>query len=105
MPTDVIPGIERLLGPNKFYDTAVVRAPSAVPRDPGVYGWYFDEIPPAVPTDGCHRVADLTLLYVGIAPKKPGAQASLRTLHSRLTDHCNGNAEGSTLRLTLWCLL
>jgi hypothetical protein len=49
-----------------------------------------------------------TLLYVGIAPKETRGVAtkpSDRTLHCRLVDHFRGNAEGSTLRLTLGCLL
>jgi hypothetical protein len=48
------------------------------------------------------------LLYVGIAPKEAKGQIvkpSVRTLRQRLRDHFNGNAEGSTLRLTLGCLL
>jgi hypothetical protein len=49
-----------------------------------------------------------TLLYVGIAPKETRAAStkpSNRTLNGRLFDHFRGNAEGSTLRLTLGCLL
>src|SRR5262249_8273787 len=66
------------------------------------------EIPASDPIERCHQVDGSTLLYVGIVPKKPGTKVSKappRTLHSRLTNHCNGNAEGSTLRLTLGCLL
>jgi hypothetical protein len=48
------------------------------------------------------------LLYVGIAPKETKAhtaKTSIRTLRQRMRDHFTGNAEGSTLRLTLGCLL
>lgn len=47
------------------------------------------------------------MLYVGIAPKKPYADGrrSQTTLHQRVRYHYTGNAEGSTLRLTLGCLL
>jgi hypothetical protein len=47
------------------------------------------------------------MLYVGIAPKKPYADGrrSKTTLHQRVRYHYTGNAEGSTLRLTLGCLL
>src|SRR5688572_23853962 len=79
-----------------------------VPRSPGVYGCYFREIPPAVPTEGCIVHDDLTLLYVGIAPKAPtqnGRSPSKATLRSRLRYHMRGNAYGSTLRLTLGCLM
>ncbi|MFD1272488.1 GIY-YIG nuclease family protein [Streptomyces kaempferi] len=54
----------------------------------GVYGWHFEQAP----------CADLTagrLLYVGIAPR----------LRKRVRYHYRGNAAGSTLRLTLGCLL
>ena len=80
----------------------------AVPRSPGVYAWWFREIPSLVPTDGCVVHDGLTLLYVGIAPKAPpqnGKPPSKQTLRSRIRYHMRGNAEGSTLRLTLGCLL
>ncbi|GHH45966.1 GIY-YIG nuclease family protein [Lentzea cavernae] len=69
-----------------------------VPRKPGVYVWFFDEIPADVPTEGCHVGEHGTALYVGIATVK-------RTLRSRLRNHFRGNASGSTLRLTLGCHL
>jgi hypothetical protein len=46
--------------------------------------------------------------YVGISPKPPptnGAPLSRQQLRSRLRQHYAGNAAGSTLRLTLGCLL
>jgi hypothetical protein len=60
-----------------------------------------------VPTQGCIRRENLTLLYVGIAPSAPsaGGKISKATLRSRLRQHLRGNAYGSTLRLTLGCLL
>lgn len=78
------------------------------PRSAGVYAWYFREVPPSIPTAGCVVRHESTLLYAGIAPKAPprnGTPASERTLRHRLRYHMNGNAEGSTLRLTLGCLL
>ena len=97
-----------LLHPAHLYPPSVLERPSPVPRLSGVYAWYFAQIPPGVPSDGCHRALDHTLLYVGIAPKETrGAttRPSTRTLVNRLSDHFRGNAEGSTLRLTLGCLL
>ena len=35
-----------------------------VPREPGVYVWFFDEIPDGVPTGGCHVAEHGTALYV-----------------------------------------
>jgi hypothetical protein len=61
-----------------------------------------------VPTAGCHRNLDnQVLLYVGIAPKAPKTtlKPRTRTLCDRLRDHLVGDAAGSTLRLTLGCLL
>ena len=80
---------------------------SPVPRLAGVYGWFFKSIP-GVPTSGCVMVGNFALLYVGIAPKSPpvdGGRPSSQTLWHRIRYHYRGNAEGSTLRLTLGCLL
>lgn len=79
-----------------------------VPAQSGLYGWYFREIPPLVPTDGCRTAAGATLLYVGISPKRPpanGRPPSRQHLRQRVRYHLRGNAEGSTLRFTLGCLL
>jgi hypothetical protein len=65
-------------------------------------------VPLGVPTKGCHHTLNHKLLYVGIAPKqtcRATTKLSVRTLRDRLDDHFRGNAEGSTLRLTLGCLL
>ncbi|SDX45486.1 GIY-YIG nuclease family protein [Thiocapsa roseopersicina] len=97
------------LAPARFWSrTEVLASPSPVPREPGVYAWYFRDIPPGVPTADCHRCRNLTLLYIGIAPKAPptnGARPSTQRLVDRVRYHYRGNAEGSTLRLTLGCLL
>lgn len=48
------------------------------------------------------------MLYIGISPREPpanGRPASRSTLRKRLQTHFRGNAEGSTLRKTLGCLL
>ena len=101
--------IDALLHPVRLYGaTDCLCRPSPIPTAPGVYAWYFDEVPPGVPFLGCHRALGHTLLYVGIAPKEAkgrAAKPSIRTLRQRMRDHFNGNAEGSTLRLTLGCLL
>ena len=61
-----------------------------------------------VPTANCRFQDGLTLLYTGIAPKAPpqnGRNPSSQSLWDRIRYHYRGNAEGSTLRLTLGCLL
>ena len=79
-----------------------------VPRASGVYAWYFREVPRLIPIDGCRTAHGATLLYVGISPKRPpsnGAPPSRQSLRQRVRYHYRGNAAGSTLRLTLGCLL
>ena len=75
---------------------------SIPPASPGVYAWWFNGIPASVPTEGCVRRGGRYLLYIGIAPSRLGGAETLR---SRIRYHFTGNAEGSTLRLTLGCLL
>jgi len=80
----------------------VLSKPNPVPTVPGVYSWFFKEIPANVPTDGCIAKNGLTLLYVGISPRNSKSSENLR---KRITYHFRGNAAGSTLRLTLGVLL
>ena len=50
----------------------------------------------------------MTLLYAGISPNRPpqnGRPPSKQNLRERIRYHYTGNAEGSTLRKTLGCLL
>jgi len=91
-----------------FDRAAVVGTPSPVPRSPGLYAWFFDEAPPGIDLTGCYSASGLSLLYIGISPREPpanGKPASRSTLRHRLRTHYAGNAEGSTLRKTLGCLL
>ncbi|MFI7466857.1 GIY-YIG nuclease family protein [Nonomuraea sp. NPDC049646] len=88
-----------LLNPAKLWEAAeVLTRPSPVPGAAGIYGWYFTQPPhPSLPAD--------RLLYVGIAPRRMATRASRQNLRSRVRYHFRGNAEGSTLRLSLGCLL
>lgn len=87
----------------------VLGQPSPVPRAAGIYGWWFDEVPHAgIDVSGCGSRNGWTLLYAGISPKAPprnGRSPSRQTLRGRIRTHYTGNAAGSTLRLTLGCLL
>ena len=49
----------------------VLAAPSAVSPAPGVYGWYFRDLPPQVPLREGQRVDEWSLAYVALAPKSP----------------------------------
>lgn len=101
--------VESLLSPEKLWSREELLAPSSspVPKTSGVYAWYFASVPGPIAVGACHSYDDMPLLYVGIAPKKPYADGrrSKSTLHQRVRYHYAGNAEGSTLRLTLGCLL
>ncbi|MFF2436980.1 GIY-YIG nuclease family protein [Streptomyces sp. NPDC058107] len=90
---------EGLISPDRLWAAAeVMGQPGPVPAVPGVYGWRFTEPPyEGLPTD--------ELLYVGIAPRHMATRSSTQNLRTRVRYHFRGNAEGSTLRLTLGCLL
>ncbi|MFD7509814.1 GIY-YIG nuclease family protein [Streptomyces sp. NPDC059853] len=90
---------QALLRPERLWSAGeVLGRPGPVPAVPGVYGWRFDMAPfPGLPTG--------ELLYVGIAPRRMAVRTSRQSLRSRVRYHFRGNAEGSTLRLTLGCLL
>ena len=79
---------------------------SKVPKSSGVYAWYFRGLDNIVPCSPCVRHGEFSLLYVGISPSAPPKNgASSQSVRSRLRQHFRGNAEASTLRLTLGCLL
>ena len=82
--------------------------PCPVPKEPGVYGWWFRTLPTSIDSSACLRRDGCTLLYTGISPKAPpanGRKPSTQRLRDRIRYHYTGNAEGSTLRKTLGVLL
>lgn len=86
----------------------VLVSPCPVPSEPGVYGWWFRQLPGGVSGEGCLTRDGCTLLYTGISPKRPptnGRPPSSQTLRDRIKYHYTGNAAGSTLRKTLGVLL
>lgn len=102
--------VAAFLSPSRVYSRQEVLArPSPVPAAPGVYGWWFPQVPPLVDVSGCCQQSGLVLLYVGISPRRPPgngrAWSGRQTLRPRIRAHYAGNAEGSTLRKTLGCLL
>jgi hypothetical protein len=95
--------IKSLTQPISIYSREeILSKPSPAPEVPGVYSWFFKEIPGITPADKCITKNDLTLLYIGISPKNSNSNENLR---KRVTYHFRGNAAGSTLRLTLGVLL
>lgn len=108
--TDLIePDLEDFLACRQFATRSeVLSANSPVPASAGVYGWWFEEIPPGVPIESCMVRDGRTLLYVGISPKafpRNGVKPSSESLRTRVRYHYGGNAEASTLRLSLGVLL
>jgi hypothetical protein len=92
--------------PQHLYSRAeVLSNPSPVTRAHGVYAFFFKEIPPGVPVDGCLTHDGLTLLYIGSSPDKKGEVNATQTIQQRVRYHFNGNADGSTLRRSLGILL
>ena len=98
-----------LVQPDRVWSRAeVLGRPSPVPAVAGTYAWYFKQLPTAIDPASCVSWSELTLLYIGISPNAPparGVGASRQNLRRRLRQHYALNAYGSTLRLTLGCLL
>lgn len=93
---------ESILRPERVYSLDdVSNHPCPVPAAPGVYGWYFREIPPDVPVRNCESHKGLTLLYVGRAPDSRKSSQSLRI---RIKNDY-GPRRASTLRRSLGVLL
>jgi hypothetical protein len=98
-----------LLHPKRLWSRQeVLSQPSLVPRAPGVYAWYFRDLDSLVPSQDCIAVGEFRLLYIGISPNAPpsnGKPPSKKLLNDRIRNHMQGNAYGSTLRLSLGCIL
>jgi hypothetical protein len=98
-----------LLFPRRLWSRAeVLSRPSPVPKSPGVYAWYFRNLDNLVPSQAGISIGEFRLHYIGISPSAPPSNGRLPSKQShrhRLRYHMRGNAEGSTLRLSLGCLL
>jgi len=95
--------MKELISPHKVYSRLEVLDKNCpIPSTRGLYAWFFKTIPPLVPVDNCIVKDNLTLLYAGISPKDENSKENMR---KRIKTHYRGNAEGSTLRLTLGVLL
>lgn len=101
--------IRPLIRPKKLWSWRELRASRThPPASPGVYAWWFREIPPGIPTWGTERYQRYRLLYVGISPSKPSVSTgkeSKQTVRDRLRYQFSGNIGGSTLRVSLASLL
>ena len=108
-PEGMMSVYQQITAPDRLWSRPeVLASPSPVPREPGLYGWFFDPVIPGVPIDDTTLHRGRRLLYAGISPKAPpknGKPPSKQQLRQRICDHMRGNAQASTLRLTLGCLL
>ena len=94
---------KQILYPDKFWNSEeLLSFDSPLPEKPGVYAWYFSSYPSAIPIHKVYYYQDLPLLYIGVAPSRPDSKSNLK---KRIRQHLRSNAYGSTLRLTLGCLL
>jgi hypothetical protein len=125
MTHSLLPIAQRAVAPERLHTVSEIRAsPATVPREAGIYSWWFRRVPPGVPVDGTLVRGRLRLLYIGIAPRAPSKEKKrvrtskgkkrvrtskgkkrVRTLRGRLLNHCRGPIASSTLRRTLACLL
>jgi len=87
----------------------VIGRSSIVPAEPGIYAWYFKQPPsPKIQLEKCWQWKGCYLLYIGISPKEPpknGKPPSSQNLRKRIGYHMRGNAEGSTLRMSIGSLV
>ncbi len=110
--------ISNLLHPEKLYSREdILKTPNPIPSQNGIYAWYFKSTPnidifkkyyqietntKASFLKDSFKFKDYQLLYIGISPKDKKSKNNIR---NRIRGHMNGNSYGSTLRLSLGCLL
>ena len=94
------------LSPDKLWTRAeVLSKPCPVPQEGGVYGWYFDAVPPGIVAANHHTVGKASLLYVGISPKAPpknGAKPSKQTMRERYPLSLSGQCRGLDAAADAW---
>ena len=87
-----------------YEPSEILKNKDIVPRERGIYGWYFDEVPNQLNASenlDYIKVGSMYLLYIGIAGKDTN-----RTLYARLVgDHLGQNPRGSTLAHSLHAIL
>ncbi len=100
--------VQKFLNPTKVYShTEIFAANSPIPKEGGVYGLHFRNMPEFVPVGDCTKFDNLYMLHVGISPEKPkkGKGPSSENMYKRIRNHYTKTAEGSTLRFSLGCVL
>ena len=109
VPKDLSTEAEAFVRPSLLFSRSeILNRPCPIPATAGVYGWWFRRLPTTMDVTGCRGFNGHILLYTGISPRRPpanGRRPSAQSLRTRIVTHYTGNAEGSTLRKTLGCLL
>ncbi len=78
-----MPAANEMITPMRCWTGAeVLAAPSPIPMEPGIWGWYFKSIPTGVPPEGRIRRHGPTPPYATISPMPPpeGPAVELRSL-------------------------
>ena len=89
--------IDKILNPEKILSkNEIFSSPSPIPKESGVYGAYFKEVPSDIDIKNCVSFEEHILLYIGI---------STINLQKRIKGHYTNDASRSTLRNTLGILL
>ena len=89
--------IDKILNPEKIFSkNEIFSRPSPIPKESGVYGAYFKEVPSGIDIKNCVLFEERTLLYIGV---------STINLQKRIKGHYTKDASRSTLRNTLGILL
>ena len=98
-----------LLSPSRLWcRSEVLSQPTPVPRAAGVYAWYYSPASGNCPIHGlCLPQRTDPAVYRHLTDEASGFELppSRQTLRHRIRYHYRGNTEGSTLRLTLGCIL
>lgn len=81
----------------------IVAGEVVVPKEPGVYAWYFEASKLGIRSGYYEVLADgLALLYSGTVPGRKGSKGNLR---DRIRNHLKNTSRQSSLRLSLGALL
>jgi len=90
--------------PLHLYKTSeILEDKNIVPREKGIYGWYFDEVPSQLNAPkglDYIKVGNMYLLYVGTEEED-----TEQTLYGRIENHLGGNPRSSTLAHSLHAIL
>lgn len=103
--------VAKFVAAQRYTRDQIFADPGPMPAAAGACGWWFREIPGEIDVSGCQQRDGFTLLYVGISPGPPPANAKpqvIQDIRRRTRYHFGAgaaNAEGLPLRKSLGVLL